>query len=122
MHNENYQIEEASILPGQIFGQSRETTGFLKAISHESRLMILCLLVEGEKAVNELEDLIGMPQAAVSQHLARLREDRLVKTRRDGRVIYYSPANENVSGVVKELCAVFCKVPMGSLCSAECGQ
>lgn len=120
MRNENYKIDESSIVTGQMFGQSRETSGFLKAISHESRLMILCLLVDGEKAVNELEDLIGMPQAAVSQHLARLREDRLVKTRRDGRVIYYSPANENVSDVVKNLCEVFCKVPMGALCKAEC--
>src|SRR3546814_9787940 len=57
----------------------------LKALSHVSRLLILCILAEGEKSVSELEELLSMPQAAVSQQLARLRFDRLVQTRRDGR-------------------------------------
>src|SRR3990167_1604231 len=63
---------------------------FLKALSHEGRLMILCHLVSGEKTVTALEDLLGARQAAVSQQLARLRADGLVTARRDGKAIHYS--------------------------------
>ena len=63
---------------------AREACDLLKALAHETRLMILCLLVEGEKSVGELERLTLMRQPSVSQQLARLRFDRLVKTRRDG--------------------------------------
>ena len=63
--------------------QARKASELLKALSHEGRLLILCLLAEGEKSVSELEDAMKLPQAAVSQQLARLRFDRLVNTRRD---------------------------------------
>jgi DNA-binding transcriptional ArsR family regulator len=78
-------------------------------LSHESRLLILCILTEGEKSVSELEEIMAMPQAAVSQQLARLRFDRLVNTRRDGRVIYYSIANEEVASMIELLYEFFCK-------------
>ena len=63
---------------------------FLKTMAHEGRLMILCYLGSGEKSVSELEDILNCRQAAVSQMLARLREDGMVDTRRDGKTIYYS--------------------------------
>ena len=66
-------------------------SNFLKAISHEGRLMILCHLASGEKSVTELEDLLSARQAAVSQQLSRLRLEGLVTPRRDGKTIYYSP-------------------------------
>ena len=88
--------------------QARKASDLLKALSHESRLLILCLLAEGEKSVSELEDIMKMPQAAVSQQLARLRFDRLVNTRRDGRVVYYSIASNEVSSVIGTLYDLFC--------------
>ena len=89
--------------------QARKAGDLLKALSHESRLLILCILVKGEKSVSELEEIMNMPQAAVSQQLARLRFDRLVQTRRDGRMVYYSIANEEVSQLVEILYEFFCK-------------
>lgn len=88
--------------------QARKASDLLKALSHETRLLILCILSEGEKSVSELENVLELPQAAVSQQLARLRLDGLVKTRRDGRMIYYSVSGEDVSSVVATLYDVFC--------------
>ncbi|MDO7655332.1 MAG: metalloregulator ArsR/SmtB family transcription factor, partial [Paracoccaceae bacterium] len=65
-------------------------SNFLKAISHEGRLMILCYLASGEKSVTDLEELLSARQAAVSQQLSRLRMEGLVTPRREGKVIYYS--------------------------------
>ena len=92
--------------------QARKAGDLLKALSHESRLLILCILVEGEKSVSELEEIMHMPQAAVSQQLARLRFDRMVQTRRDGRMVYYSIANDEVSQLVQMLYEFFCKPAM----------
>jgi len=89
--------------------QARQASDLLKALSHETRLLILCILSEGEKSVSELEEILSMPQAAVSQQLARLRFDRLVNTRREGRMIYYSVAGKEVSSVVETLYELFCR-------------
>ncbi|MCC0026552.1 MAG: metalloregulator ArsR/SmtB family transcription factor [Zhengella sp.] len=91
-----------------LIAQARKASDLLKALSHESRLLILCLLAEGEKSVSELESIMDMPQAAVSQQLARLRFDQLVETRREGRMIYYSLANEEVAPVIETLYGLFC--------------
>lgn len=69
----------------------------LKALSHEDRLLIMALLRDTERSVGELERLLGQAQPAVSQHLARLRQDGLVRIRRDGRTIYYSADREVVN-------------------------
>lgn len=89
--------------------QARKASELLKALSHESRLMILCVLSEREMTVSEIEDVMRLPQATVSQQLARLRLDKLVTTRRDGRLIYYRIADTEVSSVVESLYDVFCK-------------
>ncbi|WP_099866383.1 ArsR/SmtB family transcription factor [Pararhizobium haloflavum] len=94
--------------------QARRASDLLKALSHESRLLILCLLVEGEKSVSELEEIMTMPQAAVSQQLARLRFDRLVATRREGRIIYYSIASPEAARVIETLHAIYCEPARGS--------
>ncbi|WP_421694070.1 ArsR/SmtB family transcription factor [Aestuariivirga sp.] len=83
--------------------KARRATDMLKALSHEGRLLILCLLNDGEKSVSEIEDVMDMPQAAVSQQLARLRLDGLVNARRDGRSIYYSIASRDVTKVISTL-------------------
>ena len=89
--------------------QARKASDLLKALSHEVRLVILCLLSEGEKSVSELEEILTMPQAAVSQQLARLRLEGLVQSRRDGRMIYYSLMNDEVSSIISSLYELFCK-------------
>ncbi len=89
-------------------GQARKASDLLKALSHETRLLILWLLSENEKSVSELEDLLALPQATVSQQLARLRLDDLVSTRREGRVIHYSISDPEVSAVVTSLYDLLC--------------
>jgi DNA-binding transcriptional ArsR family regulator len=98
----------------ELLDQARKASDLLKALAHEGRLLILCLLAEGEKSVSELEDIMKMPQAAVSQQLARLRFDRLVNTRREGRVIYYSIASAEVSSVIATLYDLFCAPVRGN--------
>ncbi len=75
---------------------------------NEHRLLILCQLVPGEKTVSELQEISGHRQTAVSQHLARLRKDDLVETRRDGKNIYYSLAGKEVSAVLETLYSLYC--------------
>lgn len=91
-----------------LLGQARKASELMKSLSHETRLMILCILSEGEKSVSELEQILSMPQAAVSQQLARLRLDGLVATRRDGRMIFYSIVNQEVTAIVGTLYELFC--------------
>ena len=83
-------------------------SNFMKAISHEGRLMILCHLVNGEKSVTELEQLLSSRQAAVSQQLARLRLEGLVTTRRDGKAIHYSLSDRRTVRVIELLYEMFC--------------
>ncbi|MEM6745756.1 MAG: metalloregulator ArsR/SmtB family transcription factor [Pseudomonadota bacterium] len=85
-----------------------EATGFLKALSHEGRLLILCHLGEGERSVTELERLLGARQSAVSQQLARLRLEGLVDNRRDGKTIYYRIADPKVRALIATLHDLFC--------------
>jgi DNA-binding transcriptional ArsR family regulator len=82
---------------------------FLKAISHEGRLMILCHLASGEKSVTELEDLLSARQAAVSQQLSRLRLEGLVTPRRDGKTIYYSLKDDRPKQIMEVVYDLFCR-------------
>lgn len=87
---------------------AKDATDFLKALAHESRLMILCYLTSGEKSVKELEDLLAARQPSVSQQLARLRLEGFIEARREGRTIYYSIADARVAGMVEQLYDMFC--------------
>ena len=82
--------------------------GLVKALANETRLMILCLLFEGEKSVSELEQKMLLRQPSVSQHLARLRFEELVNARRDGRTIYYSLGSDEARQIVSLLHALYC--------------
>ena len=88
---------------------AQRATDFLKALAHESRLMMLCILAEGEKSVGELEEMLSLRQPTVSQQLARLRADGLVSTRRDGKAIYYTLASDEARTVIGAIYEVFCK-------------
>jgi DNA-binding transcriptional ArsR family regulator len=83
-------------------------SNFLKAISHEGRLMILCHLSAGEKSVTELEELLSARQAAVSQQLSRLRLEGLVTPRRDGKTIFYRLADDRPQKIMEVVYDMFC--------------
>lgn len=88
---------------------ARKASDFLKALSHENRLLLLCLLAERERSVGELENILSLRQPTVSQQLARLRYDGLVTTRRDGKAIYYSIADENVRQIITVIYSIYCE-------------
>ncbi|MGP6087504.1 ArsR/SmtB family transcription factor [Antarctobacter jejuensis] len=92
-----------------IVEKATTASSFLKAISHEGRLMILCHLVTGEKSVTELEDLLSARQAAVSQQLSRLRLEGLVVPRREGKAIYYRLADDRPRKMLECVYELFCK-------------
>ncbi len=92
---------------------AKQATDFMKAMAHESRLMILCHLSNGEKSVTELEDLLALRQPTVSQQLARLRLERLISARRDGKTIYYSIADERAITMMEVVYGMFC-APKGN--------
>lgn len=85
-----------------------EASNFLKAISHEGRLMILCHLSTGEKSVTELEELLSARQAAVSQQLSRLRSEGLVAPRREGKIIYYRLLDQRAVKILEVVYDLFC--------------
>ncbi|MCH9824033.1 MULTISPECIES: ArsR/SmtB family transcription factor [Lentibacter] len=85
-----------------------KASNFLKTVSHEGRLMILCHLVTGEKSVTELESLLSARQAAVSQQLSRLRMEGLVIPRRDGKAIYYRLADNRPKRILELVYELFC--------------
>jgi DNA-binding transcriptional ArsR family regulator len=91
-----------------IQANARRASALLKAMSNQHRLMILCQLVPGEKSVGELERIIGLSQSALSQHLARLRRDNMVKTRRVAQTIFYSLSGEEASAVIETLYGLYC--------------
>ena len=93
----------------RIVDNATTASNFLKAVSHEGRLMILCHLVSGEKSVTELEELLAARQAAVSQQLSRLRLEGLVIPRRDGKAIYYRLADDRPKRILELVYDLFCE-------------
>lgn len=93
----------------ELMKQARKASKLLRSLSHETRLLILCLLTEREMSVSEIEEIVQLPQATVSQQLARLRQDNLVVTRREGRLIYYKIADKDVNNIIESLYELFCK-------------
>jgi DNA-binding transcriptional ArsR family regulator len=83
-------------------------TELLKALASESRLMILCTLVDGEKSVGELNELMDRRQSSVSQQLGRLRRQGLVTARREGKTVYYSIASEEAQRIISVLHDLYC--------------
>ncbi len=104
-------IGEAQVSPEvlRIMSSARSASDFLKAVAHENRLLILCLLAEREHSVTELEEVLSLRQTAVSQQLARLRLDNLVTARRDGKSVYYSLADPKIKLVLDVLYKMYCR-------------
>lgn len=90
----------------ELADKAAEAARFLKALANENRLLILCILSQGERSVGELEELLQLRQSTLSQQLAVLREQRLVQTRRNGKSILYSltsPEAQQLIGLLYEL-------------------
>jgi DNA-binding transcriptional ArsR family regulator len=94
---------------GELQRSARRAAPLLKAMSNPSRLVILCELAEGERSVGELEERVGLSQSGISQHLAILRREQVVATRRDKQTVYYSLASTEVMELMATLHRVFCK-------------
>lgn len=86
-----------------------KAAALLKLLSHEARLSVLCDLVGGEKSAGALVESSGLSQSALSQHLAKLREEGLVETRREGQSIYYRLADGNAATLIEALHGIYCK-------------
>ena len=89
--------------------RAAEAAGLLKALANEKRLMILCKLLErGEMSVTSLCNNVGLSQSALSQHLAKMREEKIIDFRRDGQTIYYHVSSPNVNRILKTLKSIYC--------------
>ena len=99
---------DKAVVADDMITKAEAASSFLKALSHEGRLMILCHLSTGEKTVTELENLLSSRQAAVSQQLARLRLEGLVAHRREGKAIYYSLSDERARRTIELVYDMFC--------------
>lgn len=92
----------------QMRAHAGDAVRLLKALANEKRLMILCMLVEGERSVGELNARLDLSQSALSQHLAVLREDGLVDTRREAQTIYYALAEGPAERIIETLHGIYC--------------
>jgi ArsR family transcriptional regulator, virulence genes transcriptional regulator len=94
--------------PAAMEARAAEAEAFLRSLASRHRLMILCTLMEGEVPVGELVRRLGLTQSNLSRHLAMLREEGLVATRREGVIIHYRIASERVRPILAELYRLFC--------------
>ena len=93
----------------QIEGKIGKASNFLKILSNKSRLLVLCNLINGKKTVNDLTLLLDIKQSALSQHLALMRQDKIVSTERSGKFIYYEIMDPSVKKLIEVLYEKFCK-------------
>jgi DNA-binding transcriptional ArsR family regulator len=84
----------------------------LRLLANEKRLMVLCQLADGELRVGDLQARVGLSQSALSQHLALLREEGVVATRREGTAIHYRIADQAALRVIQTLAELFCPPEM----------
>jgi len=85
-----------------------QAAALLKALANESRLMVMCVLLEGELSVGELNARVPLSQSALSQHLASLREAGLVSTRKEAQTVYYKVCGDEARKILSVLHAIYC--------------
>lgn len=88
--------------------RANEASAMLKCLANPHRLLLLCQLSAGEMQVAELQQVIGLSQSALSQHLARLREDGLVNTRREGTAVFYRIEDPAALRIIATLADIYC--------------
>ena len=96
------------ISPTEMAKQAENAERFLKQLANGKRLMVLCVLSEGELSVSDLNQQIPISQSALSQHLAKLRDAGFVTTRRESQTIYYQLSDPRVKTIIQDLYALFC--------------
>lgn len=101
-------MQQTEIEIKDMLARASEASVFLKALSNENRLIILCNLLQDELSVGTLNERVLLSQSALSQHLAVLRKDGLVTTRRDSQTIFYSIADPRVKELIQTLHDLFC--------------
>lgn len=92
----------------QMQDHATDAAGLMKALGNESRLMVLCVLAEGERSVSDLNTIVPLSQSALSQQLARLRQQGLVETRRESQTIYYSLGKGPADRIINLLHDIYC--------------
>ena len=100
--------ETNTIDPRRMAAAAGKASELMKTLGHKDRLMVLCHLTSGEKSVGELARLLDIPQSPLSQHLARMRKEHLVSTRRDAQTIYYSIASREAAAMVTLMHGLYC--------------
>lgn len=88
--------------------KAAQAASLLRVLSNEKRLMILCQLMPGEKSVFELQQIMGLSQSALSQHLAKLRAQGLVKTRKESQSVFYTVDDPSALKVIETLASIYC--------------
>lgn len=96
------------IQPEKLSAAAGRASSLMKTLGHRDRLMVLCHLATGEKSVGEIAQLLDIPQSPLSQHLARMRKESLVKTRRESQTIYYSLASKEIERIIGLLHEMYC--------------
>lgn len=99
---------KAPVDPKAMRAAADEASALLKALSNRHRLLILCLLIDGERSVGQLADFLGIRDSTASQHLALLRRDRLICGRRDGQTIWYRISSKPARDIMQVLYATYC--------------
>jgi DNA-binding transcriptional ArsR family regulator len=105
---ENTMMENVEIDPQRMAIAAGKASELMKTLGHKDRLMVLCHLIPGEKSVGELARLLDIPQSPLSQHLARMRKESLVSTRREAQTIYYSIASDEAARIVGLMHELYC--------------
>ena len=106
--------DEAVIDPKKMANAAQKASDLMKTLGHKDRLMVLCHLASGEKSVGELAGLLDIPQSPLSQHLARMRKESLVNTRREAQTIYYSIASGDAGRFIELMHELYCSDPVSS--------
>ncbi len=108
MNTDLKKMMKTGLSPAEMAGRAGDVAALLKTLSHQSRLMIVCTLVEGETSVGELEEKLDIHQPHLSQHLTVLRISGIVETRREGKQIFYRMTEEKAAQLVGALYDIFC--------------
>ena len=101
-------FDHAKFDPAQFEANAGDAARLLRALGNERRLMILCQLADGERSVGQILPHVGLSQSALSQHLAVLREEGVVATRREAQTIWYRIADPAALKVVATLADIYC--------------
>jgi DNA-binding transcriptional ArsR family regulator len=95
----------------KMHSSAADVSDLLKLLGHPDRLMVLCQLKFGEQSVGELSRNLGIKQSPLSQHLARMRHEGVVTSRRDAQTVYYSIADDKIARVIAVLYDLYCEAP-----------